>query len=173
MPDDKYKKKEQRSDLPKVDPPKNWSFAPDPFVVGPPDLAREVWNFTNKYPDVKNRLKMVTQGPTIGSMREMADFSNFGPSYFGDSNPYLAGIYASKEKDIGINPTINSRLSGGLRLDRSQTLGHELGHALGGKYGYMLEPEAKVFGNKWQEYYKANPDKRDKAKKLNLGPRVK
>lgn len=134
-------------ELPEVGHPMGWGK--DPFVVGDPELAKEVYKFNRLYPEAGDYVKKVTLGPTRGSMEQMFR-SKLPMDSFGNTS--LMGIYrysgdknhpAEGGEEIGINPTLRGDV-------RSQTLGHEMGHAL----GLADDKLADIFGDQWVREYK-------------------
>jgi len=129
--------------LPYVDPPNN--RRPEIPVVGDKDLAREVYMYAKKHPEIEGNVSRVSLGPTSASMRKMVQ-SNLPIDAFEGTN--LLGIYGIHDKGIGINPGYPV-----YSPERSDILGHELGHSS----GLMRENAADEYGYNWRNYYLRNP----------------
>lgn len=135
---------EEPVQFPYVDPPPS-AHRPEIPVVGDKDLAREMYMYAKKHPRIAGNVSRVSLGPTSASMRKMVN-SNLPIDEFENTN--LLGIYDLNNRGIGINPVFNE-----YSPQRSQVLGHELGHSL----GIMNENMADRAGEVWRDYYSRNP----------------
>lgn len=119
--------------------PRPGIFQPDPFVVGPPEMARAAQRLMDRSPKVKQNVSGIIAGLSSTRMRDMLNQMNEAedmgrpaiavkPEDYRYSN--ILGEYGlGKAKDISINPRFFVEDTGD--YDWLDTLKHELAHAAG------------------------------------------
>jgi hypothetical protein len=101
-------------------------FQADPFVSGPPELAKLVEQLTRLAPHMKEGLRGVQSGPTPGVMEQMLRRDEPIERY---TKASLLGARDPQRGDVSINPRV---LPGGdMDSDFLETVIHELAHAAG------------------------------------------
>jgi hypothetical protein len=145
--------------------PRNPMFAPDPLVIGQPEVARMVRKVLRVAPNVGTRTKRIQMGPTAATAEVLGEAGIPVDRY---SDTQLKGTADSRRGDISLNPSLVQKDYDSNR-ELANTVVHELTHAVGydddvaypvGDLGEALVPP-KPYGG-------VNYDARDDKKHLSL-----
>lgn len=133
MPNDAIKALQGIYDMPKKpgNPTSPDIMLPDPLVIGSPETARNVYEMTRQFPQLKRAVNTVStaEAPWLMGLMEQLDVNPGIHARSGYWPMAIGGFHDPKRKTIGINP----RYAGG--MEGRGVLAHEFAHAAGKQHG--------------------------------------